>query len=465
MSTTLASAAAAPAASPATARSQQMLHGPLVSTLLRLAAPNIVGLFAMTLTIAYDGFILGRLGADALAGAALVLPLSMLMLQMSAGGFGGASTAAVARALGAGNRDGATRLAQHALFVALVAGALFTLAHFTLGRTVYSAMGGDAAALGQAIAYANVIFGGAVLVWLGNVAGAIVRGTGNMVLPAATLLGAAVLHMLLCPLLVFGWGSWNGFGIAGASASTLVVNTLALSAMLATLLRRDAVVHLARVRWHLKTQLLRDILRVGIPASLSPVISNGSIAASTALVATYGTAALAGYGLAARLEYLLVPIAFGFGGALTAMVATNMGAGRPERAIRVTWIGSGIVAAITGVIGVTVAIAPALWMNLFSGDAEVRRIGSLYLNIAGGSYALFGFGLALFFASQGAGRMAWALAASMTRLITVAVGGWVCVHYLHAPASGMFAVIGFSLAAYGLLLAAAIKLGAWGTRT
>ena len=75
---------------------------PLLPTLLRLATPNVIGLFAMTVVIGYDGFLLGKLGADALAGIALVFPLSMLMLQMSAGGIGGATTAAVARALGAG---------------------------------------------------------------------------------------------------------------------------------------------------------------------------------------------------------------------------------------------------------------------------------------------------------------------------------------------------------------------------
>ena len=93
---------------------QQMLHAPVVATLFRLATPNVIGLFAMPLVIGYDGFILGRLGADALAGVALVFPLSMLMMQMSGGGMGGAVTAAVARALGGGRNDDASRLAQHA---------------------------------------------------------------------------------------------------------------------------------------------------------------------------------------------------------------------------------------------------------------------------------------------------------------------------------------------------------------
>lgn len=460
MSTTLPHPGAAPPAGK-TDRTHQMLHAPLVATLFRLAAPNVMGLFAMTLVIGYDGFILGRLGANALAGVALVFPLSMLMMQMSGGGIGGATTAAVARALGAGQRDEASRLAQHALFIACVSGALFTLAQLGLGRMVYAAMGGQGAALADAMAYANVLFGGAIAIWLCNVLAAVVRGAGNMLLPSLVLLGTAALHIALCPLLVFGWGPVPGLGVAGAATSTLTINALGALTLAAHLLKRDGAVHLNRLPWRLRKDLLQGILRVGIPASLSPVISNGSIAASTAFIGSYGIAALAGYGVAARLEYILVPIAFGFGTALTAMVATNMGAGQHQRALRVTWTGAAVVAAITGAIGVSAALAPALWMNLFTADPAVRSIGGQYLHIVGACYALFGLGLALFFASQGAGRMFWPLMGSALRLVVVVAGGWVCVHWLKAPPAAFFGVVALSLAVYALTIAAAIRLRGW----
>ncbi|MGE0496226.1 MAG: MATE family efflux transporter [Ramlibacter sp.] len=460
MSTTLPHPGAA-LASAGNDRTHQMLHAPLVATLFKLAAPNVVGLFAMTLVIGYDGFILGRLGANALAGVALVFPLSMLMIQMSAGGIGGATTAAVARALGAGQRDDASRLAQHALFIACVAAALFMLAQFGLGRTVYAAMGGRGAALADAMAYANVLFGGALAIWLGNVLAAIVRGAGNMLLPSLVLLGTAAVHVVLCPLLVFGWGPVPGLGVAGAATSTVSINALGALVLAAHLLRRGGAVQLNRLPWRLHQNLLRAILRVGIPASLSPVISNGSIAAATAFIGSYGIAALAGYGVAARLEYILVPIAFGFGTALTAMVATNMGAGQHARALRVTWTGAAVVAAITGAIGLGAALAPALWMNLFTADPAVRGFGGQYLNIVGACYGLFGLGLALFFASQGAGQMFWPLAGSALRLVVVVAGGWVCVHLLKTPPAAFFGVVALSLALYAFTIATAIRLGGW----
>ncbi|MDG5975817.1 mate efflux family protein [Hydrogenophaga taeniospiralis CCUG 15921] len=445
----------------AQARVQQMLHAPLLPTLLRLATPNVMGLFATTIVIGYDGYILGRLGPDALAGIALVFPLSMLMLQMSAGGIGGATTAAVARALGAGRSQDASRLAQQALLLAALLAGLFMLVMLGFGRGIFGTMGGRGAALEAALVYSNVLFSGALLIWSTNVLAAVVRGAGNMVLPSLMLLGTALLHLALCPLLVFGWGPVAGLGMAGAAASTLAVNAVATLVMAAHLWRRDGAVQLRASPWRLHLPLLRDILRVGLPASLSPVISNASIAVTTAFVGSYGTAALAGYGVAARLEYILVPIAFGFGTALTAMVATNMGAGQTVRAVRVAWAGGALVAAITGAIGLATAIAPALWMGLFTTDADVLAVGATYLNIVGGCYAFFGLGLALFFASQGAGRMFWPLAGSMGRLVILVVGGWLCVHVFQTPASGLFAVVALSLVVYGSTLAIAIRMGSW----
>lgn len=438
-----------------------MLQGPLLSTLLRLATPNVVGLFAMTIVIGYDGYIIGRLGADALAGVALVFPLSMLMMQMSGGGIGGAVTAAVARALGAGRSEDAGRLAQQAMLIAGVLAALFTVTLLGFGRSIFGAMGGRGAALEAALSYANVLFSGAILIWATNVLGAVVRGAGNMLLPAVMLVATALVHLVLCPLLVFGWGPVPGQGVAGAAASLLVANGVAAAALAWHLMRPGAAARLNGSRWQWEPALLRDILRVGIPASMSPIVSNGSIAVATAFVGGYGTAALAGYGVAARLEYILVPIAFGFGTALTALVATNMGAGNVARAHRAAWLGSGIVGAITGAIGITAALAPALWMNLFTQDPAVRAFGAAYLQIVGAFYGLYGFGLALFFASQGAGRMFWPLVGSVARLGVVALGGWLCLQVWQTPASAFFGIVAASLAVYGLTIAAAIQLGSW----
>jgi putative MATE family efflux protein len=438
---------------------ERMLRGPIVPTLASLAMPNIMGLLASTVVIGYDGYILGQLGGDALAGVALVLPLAMLMLQMSAGGLGAATTGAVARALGAGDRELATRLAQHALMVAVAASLLFTV--FASPPALYAALGGTGAALSYAASYAAVLFGGAALVWCTNVLAGIARGTGQMHAAALGLVATTAVHLVLCPLLVFGAGPVPGWGVSGAAASTLVANSVAGLGLAAWLSRRGGPLRLVGTAWRPQWPLVRQLMRVGLPASMNPLLSNGSIALSTHWMASYGATAVAAYGVAARLEYIIVPIAFGVGSALTAMVATNIGAREYGRAKRVTWIGASLVFAVTGCIGIAATIWPEAWMALFTADPSIRSVGALYLRIVGACYAFFGLGLALFFASQGAARLFWALASSATRLVVVAVGGWCIVAWLQAPMQALVLVIAASFVCFGLALAVATHRSDW----
>lgn len=450
------------AAIPANAATQRMLRGPVFPTLLRLAAPNVLGLFANTVMIGFDGYIVGRLGADALAGVAIVLPLAMLMLHMSAGSLGGGATAVVARALGAGDAHLATRLARHAILLGIVASIVFTL--LCSGPFVYAAMGARGPILEEAGAYAAVLFGGAAAIWSVNVLAGVARGTGQMGAAALALVGTTLMHLVLCPVLVFGAGPLPALGVAGAATSTVVTSGLAALGLLGWLSQRNRPVRVLASGWQVEGGVLRLILQIALPSALSPILSNGSIAMATGYVASFGGLAIAGYGIAARLEYILVPIAFGFGSALTAMVATNLGAQQATRAKRIAWAGACLVWLVTGLIGLWAAIWPQAWMGLFTADAAVQQAGSAYLRIVGNTYGFFGLGMALFFASQGAGRLTWPLLASAARLLVVAVGGGVALQVAAGRPEALYAVVAVSLLVTGITLAAATHLSDWSGR-
>ena len=188
--------------------------------------------------------------------------------------------------------------------------------------------------------------------------------------------------------------------------------------------RNIARLRLSRLRW----PLFRNILGVGAAASVTSIQTNVIIALATALVATTaGAAAAAGYGTGARLEYLLIPIMFGLGAPLVALVGTNVGAGARERALRVAFVGGAIAFAITEAIGIAAAIWPELWIEQFSADPHVIETGMTYLRLVGPSYGFFGLGLALYFASQGAGRLFWPLFAGFLRMLVAIVGGWLAL--------------------------------------
>ncbi|MFO1325899.1 MAG: MATE family efflux transporter [Rubrivivax sp.] len=449
-----------PAGAHASARTRALLEAPLLPQLLRLGGPNVLGLMAGTLTVLYDGWVVARLGADALAGVALVFPLVLLMVQMSGGGMGGATTAAVARALGAGDRARAGALVLNALWIGLAFALTYLLALVPFARAVFGALGGRGAVLDAAVSYAQVLFGGSLLVWCANLLSGALRGSGQTGLVSLLIVGAASVHLLLCPLLVAGAGRWPGLGVAGAACASLVTNGLIAGVLAIVLLRGRGPLALDLRQWRPRREALRTLLRVGLPAMLSPVLSNASMATATAWIATLGTAALAGFGLAARLEYVVLPIAFGFGNALTTMVATNLGAGRQDRARRVTWLGAALVLAITGTLGGVAALWPQQVLQPFTRDAQVLAFGHDYLQVLGGCYGLFGMGLALFFASQGAGRLFWPLVGSCTRLGVVALGGWAVMRLAPGHPAWLFAVVGAGFVSYAAVIAGAVALGA-----
>jgi len=442
------------------ARTRVLLEGPIVSTLLRLATPNVLVMFVQASVGLIETYFVAKLGTDALAGVALVFPVLMLMQMMSAGAMGGGISSAIARALGAGRRADADALVVHALAIAVGFGLLFMLAMLAGGRWLYSVMGGRDASLTAALTYSDVVFAGAILIWVFNSLANVIRGTGNMAVPAVvTSVGAAAL-IPLSPCLIFGWGPFPRLGIAGGAVAVIAFYLLGSIALIAYLRAGRSVVHLSFAGVRLRWPLFRDILQVGAVAALITVQTNLTIAIATGFVGRFGPAAIAGYGTGSRLEYLLIPLVFGLGSPLVAMVGTNIGAGQRDRALRAAWIGAAIAVGLTEVIGLAAAAAPHAWLALFDTDPAMLDAGSRYLRAVGPFYGLFGLGMALYFASQGAGRLLWPLLANLTRLAIAAGGGWLALRW-SADISYVFLALGAALAAFGLMTAGAVATGAW----
>jgi putative MATE family efflux protein len=441
-------------------RTRRLLEAPIVPTLLRLAAPNVVVMVAQASVGLIETFFVGKLGTDALAGMALVFPIVMLMQMTSAGAMGGGIASAIARALGARRRDDADALVLHAIAIALGFGLLFMAAMLLGGRWLFTLMGGSGASLEAALVYSHVAFAGAVLVWLFNSLAAVVRGTGNMAVPANVTVAGVVLLVPLSPLLIFGWGPIPGLGIAGGAVALLVYYLGGTLALWAYLRSARSLLKPSWAKAHFRWPLFRDILRIGLVGAVSTVATNLSIGIATALTGHFGPGAIAGYGTASRLEYLLVPLVFGLGAPLVAMVGTCIGAGQRERALRATWAGAAIAFLLSGAIGLAAALFPRPWLLLFGDDPAMLEAGTQYLRAVGPFYGFFGVGLVLYFASQGAGRLLWPVLGNLARLLVAGLGGWLALRW-GGDLVHVFAVQGAALVVYGIVIASAIAGGAW----
>jgi putative MATE family efflux protein len=440
---------------------RRLLEGPIASTLLRLAAPNVVVLAVQTAVNVLEAYFVSGLGTDALAGVSLVFPLIMLMQTMSAGGMGGGVASAIARALGAGRRADADALAVHSLVIAAAMAALFTGGMLVGGPALFHFMGGREGALAAAVSYSTVIFGGALSAWMFNILGSIVRGTGNMMLPAAVVVAGGVLVIPFSPALIYGAGPLPALGVVGAGLAMVAYYSAGSAVLAAYLLSGRGLVSLGG-RWsRLSRELFWEILRVGAPGAFNTVQTNLTQILLTASVGAFGTAALAGYGMGARLEYLQIPLVFGMGSALVTMVGTNVGAGQRARAQRVAWVGAGVAAGVTGTVGLLGALAPHLWLGLFSEEPAVLAAGSTYLRVVGPTYGFFGLGLALYFASQGAGRLLWPVLGGSARLAVAVVGGWLVVHAMGGSLAALCAMMALAFVVFGTTIALAIRAGAW----
>jgi putative MATE family efflux protein len=431
-----------------------VLDGPITSTLLRLALPTVIVLVVQTFVGIMETYFISFLGTEALAGVTLVFPVLMLMQMMANGGIGGGVSSAVARALGANRQDDADALVWHSIVLATVLGAVLSVIAILFGPVLYRSMGGTGATLKAALTYSGIVFAGSVPIWITALLSASLRGAGNVNVPALVIITGAVLLFALSPALIFGWGPFPKLGIAGGGAAVLIYYIVAAVVLSLYFRSRGSPLRLRIVP--LQRRLFADILGVGLPSAVGTVQVNLTVTFVTAAVGHFGADAIAGFGIASRLDYVQIPIIFGLGTAIVTMVGINIGANQIERARRVTWVGAAIAFGITQIIGIVAALFPATWMGLFTTDPHVQEMGFLYLRTVAPAYGAVGLGLALYFASQGAKRVRLPVLAGTVRMIVAAFVGWASVIWFGANLHFLFQIVAVAAIAYGVLTAIAV---------
>jgi putative MATE family efflux protein len=424
----------------ASAKRRRLLEGSIFPTILRLGAPTVVGSLAQIFAGVMQMYFVGLLGVDALAGVTLVFPCLSLMQFIANGGIGAGVSSAVARSLGAGRRADAEALVLNAVVLAVAIGAAFTAAALLLGPVLYRLLGGSGAALAASLAYSNWVFGASVFVWILSLLVSALIGSGNTTVPQFVSLFALIV-IPLSAALMFGWGPIPHLGIAGGGLAFACYYVAATIALIGYLRSGRATLTLPMDLRLIEWRLMRDILQVGGLSALSAVIPAVSLMFVTAAVARFGIDAVAGFGVAIRMDYLLLPLYFGINAGVLAMVGTNVGAGQIRRAQSIAWTGAFIGAGIGSIAALVLVLAPQAWIGLFNNDPAVIAAGSLYFRIVGLQYPLTAFAIALCAAAQGAGRPFWPFAAVTARMAIGAGGGWLVVAGAGGGLEALFAML------------------------
>ena len=439
-----------------------ILDGPILSTLLKLAAPNIVAQTAGISVVVAETSYIGSLGTAPLAAIALMFPLITLMMTMSGGAMGGGVASAISRALGAGDVKRASTLAIHALTIGISVGATFSCLLYFFGHHLLSAMGGRARVLDEALAFSGIWYLGITLIWLMNTLVAILRGTGNMTLPSAIVFSSALCQIVVGGSLSLGLAGMPQLGIRGIAIGQLTGFSSSVLIMGWFILSGRGRISLKVPNFRYQAEMFGDILKVGALACFYPVQSVLTIGFFTSLLAQFGTEVLAGYGIGARLEFMLTSIAFATGVASVPMVGMAVGAGRIARARRIAWSGAVFSALGVGFFGVLIAIFPSLWVNFFTNDALVRATSAQYLHVAGPMMAFLAIGISLYFSSQGAAKVLGSVIAQTMRLgFVVAAGTWLTAS--GAAYQTLFLLAGSAMVIFGVFTAITVWATSWGS--
>lgn len=437
-----------------------LVSDPILPTLVRLSLPNMAAMLATALVALVETAFAGKIGLNALAGIAIVFPIVVLQQSLANGAIGGGVSSAISRALGRGDEEYAEALAFHSVILGLGIGLAVAIAMLTFGHSAWRLLGASGDVLDQAQAYALIAFIGAPGVWLTSLLISVFRGSGNMRLPSLVTLILLLAQAALGGAFGLGLGPFPQLGMSGVALGLTISYSGAALVLFACLQLPKARVRLRLRGIPLRQKLFRDILSVGLPTCISPIQTVLTVLIITALISRHGPEAMAGYGIGARLEMIMIPVAFGIGVACLPMVGMAIGVGNIARARRVAAIGAVMAGGFVGSIGVVVAIAAKHWAGLFASDPITASYAQTFLVIVGPAFAFLGVGLCLLFAAQGAGKVLGPVLAGTLRLAVVGFGGWYLVSVDAAPVV-YFWLVAIGMVAYGGFAATSVWLSNW----
>lgn len=368
-----------------TAPVARLVQGKVSRHLLRMTVPMIWGLIAILGFSVADTYFVGQLGTDELAAISFTFPVVLMVISISVG-FGSGAASVVARALGAGDKARARQLVTAALLLAALVGLGLTTLGLAISDPLFRLLGAEERLLPLIHDYVDLWFFAIPFFLVPMCGNGCLRGAGDTRLPSMIMIFAAILNIVLDPLLIFGLWGFPRLEMEGAALAALIARTAALVASLSVLHFRERM-----IAWRLPglptlIGCWAAVAHVGIPAAGTQMIKPIGLAVVTALVAGFGSVSVAGFGVATRLEaFFFVPI-FAVSSVIGPVVGQNGGAGRFDRieeAMRFTYL---LCAVFGGAAALILAVAGPFLASLFNANPEVVAAAALYLWIVPVTY-------------------------------------------------------------------------------
>ena len=432
----------------------EILAQPAFRALLRLAAPTTGVMSVAALSNILNTYFVSRLGAEAIAAVSLVFPITLILTTLMGGGIGAGISSAVARALGASRGEDAKAVAEHAFALAGTLGILLSLALVSAAPTVFRGMGASGGVLDSAVAFGRVLFAGLTLTFMVATCDSILRGAGNVRIPAIYSTLSLVTQIALTPLFMFTLG----FGIRGAPAATLTGQLIGFLPRLPHVFGRRSLLRPRLLPRRVQMAPLSGILRVGVPASLGTLLNYLGMIVLTIIMARLGTAELAAYGLGSRFDFLLLTLCYGTGIAVLTLVGFAFGAERVELVGRYIRRAVLLMVAAVSAPAAILYVWPDLWFGIFTDDPAIHAVGQTYFHIIGLSYPFLAISMTLAFSFQGIGRATIPLGVMAIRVSLVVIGALLLTLHFGSGVDAVFALVAAAQALSAVLLLTAMRM-------
>jgi len=382
--------------------SKDWTKGSIIRNLLQLSWPMTISYGLYMVGQFVDMIWVGKLGSAHIAGVGIAGIIVMLVMTAKWGLIAGAR-AMVARCIGAGDTEGANHVAQQAFVISAVYGVVMTVVGIYLAEPILGLFGLEADVIAAGAAYMRIILSGWVAMSFWLMSFSIMESSGDTVTPMKISIFVRVVHVVLCPFLVFGWWIFPDLGVSGAALSNVVYQVLGMVLGLWFLASGRTRLRLTLKNFRLDPGTIWRIVKIGLPACVMGVQMNLGHLVLARLIASFGTLAVAAHSLVQRVEMLLFLPSMGLGMGAGILVGQNLGARQPERAERSGWLAVGFVETFMVVCSVAILLWAEGVIRIFSVEPDLLELGGTFLRIATAGYIVVGFTAVLQNSISGAG--------------------------------------------------------------
>ncbi|HMM79802.1 MAG TPA: MATE family efflux transporter [Pyrinomonadaceae bacterium] len=375
---------------------------PLGTAIFLLAVPMIVEMFAESLFAIVDIFFVAHIGADAIAVVGITESMMFLIYSVAIGIAIGA-TATVARRVGEGDADGASRTATHAIYLGFAASAILGVIGFVFAADFLRLMGAEESVVATGTTFTQIMLGGNIVVLALFLLNAIFRGAGDAAIAMRVLWFANILNIILGPCFILGIGFFPELGVTGAAVGTTIGRGCGALYAAYCLFFGNRRITIDREHWRIEPERLVKLVKVSAPAVLQFFVQTASWIGLVRVVTGFGTAAVAGYQIGIRMVMFALLPSIGLANAAATLVGQNLGAGKPDRAEKAVWKAVRYNAIVQTSIGIVFVIFAAQIAAVFSTEPEVHAYATDALRVIAYGFFFYAVGMVLETAFNGAG--------------------------------------------------------------